>query len=182
MLPILRLLATPAVISFLYFALAFGLRFLADAIEQPRPPYHRIWDAIQAGMVTSVLMFIIVPIDLGIRYAQGKWNSKNTAYYPRFQNVRDWLISARARWTIAVGSVLLAWYYARGTIEVFRLRQLPGGLVWAPERLFLVLMLEWGLLWFADCIVRPKHETIFAAVLFMLALALYVPAGVTLHE
>ncbi|HEV3005447.1 MAG TPA: hypothetical protein VGX78_13360 [Pirellulales bacterium] len=103
---------------------------------------------------------------------------KGTAYFPRIKNARAWLLSPKARMMIVIGLLCLAAYYASAVIEVFRVRQFAGGSVWPPERLFVVFMLAWGLLWIADCLVRPKHETTIAAILFMAFLLSFVlPLG-----
>jgi hypothetical protein len=181
-------LATPALVSALYFAETLAFHILAGAIDQPYTVYaegnwftHRIGESAFMGLVVAVAMFVIVSIDLAVQYMEGERSPKNTAYHaylPRIRNIRSWLLSPEARMTIVIGLLCLAAFYASTAIEVFRVRQFAGGLVWPPETLFAVFMLAWGLLWIADCLVRPKHETMIAAILYIMFVLLFVlPSG-----
>jgi hypothetical protein len=170
--------AVAAAMGALYFVIGFSLHVLAATIDQHIVSYEPLkwfgyghdYESVFVGMIIGLLMFIIVCVDMRVRLAQAKELLHDVAYFPRLWKSPNWVSSPKACMTIILGFPALAVYYALFALEVFRQGQ--GAVVVAPNRLFFVLLFAWGMLWFADCLIRRDRGTILAARLFLLTVFL----------
>jgi hypothetical protein len=153
----------------LYCILATSFFLFGEAIDQPHPAYvNGNWITVALANFLPGLPFVgiataaLVALDGSVQQSR----PRDVAYYPRFWNLRIALSRFEIRLSLLVGVMLVFGYYAATVVDVWHNEQLPAT-VWPPKRVFVTCFFLWELLWLADCLSRPKHGTIAAAIGFL---------------
>jgi hypothetical protein len=175
-----------ALTPILYVGLAFAFFIFGEAIDQPHPACvsgnwltHGVADFVGFGVLTTAGMLIVVALDAAVQTCR----PRDRSYYPRLQNIWRGRRALPVRLIFIIGGLLIVGYYADSVVAVWRESQDAGGWVWPPKRVFVVCQIMWGLLWLADCTLRPNRGTIAAAVGYLcMALLFLAPAGEVLRE
>src|SRR5262245_52763407 len=173
--PAFRIVVIATKTCVVYFEVVFVMYLLAGACTDAYPIRarsawlsERLGGAASIGVVYASAVFIIVLVDLIVRYAVHDEVPADLAYYPRWQHARGWMHSAAARITLTIGLVCLAADYANFELKMFAARQAHHAVIGPSEPLFGVLVCAWCLCWLADCFTRPRHETVMVAAVFQI--------------
>ena len=123
--------------------------------------------------VVGFLILVSVPIDLALQRRRSGHNLDDLAFYPRLREARHWWQSLPARWTLILG-VLFLLYRNTDMItgHTYRAAFVPE---WdaAAIQILINLFCFYGLIWIADCLIRPHRGTIVGALVFSLFFWLY---------
>jgi hypothetical protein len=154
-------------IPVLYCTLATIFFLFGEAIDQPHPAFlignwvtaalDNFWPVLP---IVGIATVILVALDGVVQQSR----PRDVAYYPRFSNLRTALARFELRLPLVIGLMLVFAYYAFTVVEVWHNQQYPGELYWPPKRVFLTCLFLWEVLWLADCLSRPRHGTIVAAI------------------
>ena len=160
----------PVCIASFYFIIALAFHLVGEVFVKPYPRFDQ---SFLPATIVSIVMLVLVPIDLAIQRIVSPLESEDIRYYPRFNRFQDWLRVAHARWVIILGMPFLIYCFTSSLIERWGIEQFTGSYVEAPDRVFAMCLLLWGVFWLADCLCRPNRGTIIAAAVFVfLAFAL----------
>lgn len=182
--PVIELLAKRAplaakapLISLWYFVIVFSFYIFAGAVDQP---HIRGWllrrsrDGALVALTCGIAMLLFIGIDLAIQSRRSGVDA-DVAYYPRLSTVLQTLSYPRYRMALALGALLLIWYFAKTSVKIWRAHNEAGGLIWPPERLFTCCVVAWGVLWIVGCFGRPRRASMWVAIAFLACCLLAAP-------
>ena len=165
-----RTVVTPIMAAAFYGVLAGAFHFLGGAIDQPHPEYmegnwitHRLPDSVRWSEVIAAVMFVLVCVDLAVQNFGARAGQKDLVFFPRLHKVHDFWTVDGSRWVLICGGLFFAFYWTLTSIEVWK-ASLICHIAWPPERVFISGLLSCGVVWFADCLRRPRRTTIIAAI------------------
>ena len=167
-----------------YFAGLFSFAMIGGAVDQPHPDMGQMawaqWRAMHAMLLACVFtaavmlaMFLSVMVDRCYR------RPMDLRFYPVAGRFRAMWGTCRSRVVLWAGVLGIVFYLAWTMIEQWRLSQIPHGLLWPPERVFVSVVWLWCIVWLSEAIARPARGAWVAAMLYLVfSLCLGLPLAV----